>query len=157
MKRLGKVMAIGALCVMFVSSCVTIPKPTYEHSVAYIDYNSVTSQTGIFLTEATSLNQPYDGLGSVSAFVQDGYEITNIKQVNDTIYDSIYGYSVTKKKDKIKYGEYKLASPIEAVRLAANKAKEMDANGIINLQIRTVPGERTSYVVTGMAVKIKDK
>ncbi len=157
MKRLGKVMAIGALCTMFVSSCVTIPKPTYEQIVTYIDYNKITSQTGVFLTEATSISQPYDGLGRVHAFVQDGYEVTNIKQVNDTVYDELYGYTVTKKKDKIKYGDYKLASPIVALRLTANKAKEMGANGIINLQIRTFPGERPAYIVTGMAVKIKDK
>lgn len=155
MKKSSNIWAMVALLMMIVSSCVTIPKHAYEQSVTYIDYTSITSQTGIFLTEATSISQPYDGLGSVSAFVQDGYEVMNIKQVNDTTYDSIYGYSVTRKKDKIKYGEYKLASPIEAVRLAANKAKDMGANGIINIQIRTIPGERTSYTVTGMAVKIK--
>ena len=155
MKRIDKVIAIGALCMMIASSCVTIPKPTYEQVVTYIDYNTITSQTGVFLTEATAINQPYDGLGSVSAFIQDGYEVINIKQVNDTTFDPLYGNIVTKKKDKIKYGDYKLASPIVAVRLAANKAKEMGANGIMNIQIKTIPGERTSYIVTGMAIKIK--
>lgn len=48
-----------------------------------------------------------------------------------------------------------MASPSEVVYLAAKKAKEMDANGIINLQLRAYLGEYPAYVVTGMAVKIK--
>lgn len=148
------IIAIGLVC-LFATSCVTIPKPSYESSVTYIDYKSISSKTGVFLTEATSISQTYEGLGSVSAFVQDGYIVTNIAQVNDTINDPHYGQIITKKKDKIKYGDYKLASPSEAVFLAANKAKEMGANGIINLQIKTYSGERISYSVTGMAVKLK--
>lgn len=97
MKLLRLISAISVLCLL-VASCVTIPKPTYETSVTYIDYKSITAQTGVFLTEATSISQPYEGLGSISAFVQDGYEVTNIAQVNDTINDPLYGQIVTKKK-----------------------------------------------------------
>lgn len=155
MKRIPLISAIGVVCILLAVSCVTIPKPTYEADVAYIDYNSITAKTGVFLTEASAISQTYEGLGSVSAYVQDGYIVTNISQVNDTIDDPLYGKFITKKKDKIKYGDYKIASPSEAVYLAAKKAKEMGANGIINLQMRTYLGERPAYVVTGMAIKIK--
>lgn len=154
MKNPYQIITAGLLCLL-ATSCVTIPKPTYEAEVTYIDYNSITAQTGIFLTEATAISQPYEGMGSVSAFVKDGYMVTNIAQVNDTINDPLYGQIITKKKDKIKYGDYKIASPSEVVHLAARKAKEMGANGIINLQIRAYLGEHPAYFVTGMAVKIK--
>jgi|GluameStandDraft_1065615.scaffolds.fasta_scaffold01141_5 hypothetical protein len=130
MKKFALSIIVASLCLLAVF-CVSIPKPSYESSVTYIDYSSITSQTGVFLTEATSLPQSYDGLGSVSSFVQDGYVVTSIKQVNDTINDPLYGQVITKKKDKVKYGDYKIASPIEAIRVAALKAKEKGANGII--------------------------
>lgn len=128
--------------------------------VNYIDYNAVTAQTGVFLTEATSITQPYEGMGNIfvlvqDGYVQDGYEVTDIAQINDTINDPLYGHAVAKKKDKIKNGEYKKASPSEAVYLASMKVKEMGANGIINLQIKTYLGEISAYVVTGMAIKTK--
>lgn len=152
-KLLIQFVTASFICIL-AASCAS-PKPAYESIVTYIDYRAITSQTGVYLTEATSITESYEGLGSVTAVVQDGYKITNITQPNDTIFDSIYGQTVIKKKSKVKYGNYINATPIEAVRLAANKAKSMGANGIINLKITTIPGERTSYIVTGMAVKSK--
>lgn len=114
--------------------------------------------TGVFLTEAPSYYQPYKSLGSVSVFTQDGYLATIITNAKDTTSDPIYGQIIDPKKYKIKYGDYKLASASETLLLAAEKAKEMGANGIINLKLSIHAGNRragipTSFSVTGLAVK----
>ena len=146
MKKTVKLsLTIGILLAILASSCAV--KTPYTQEVAYIDYSAISAETGVFITEAPSISTPYEGMGSVTSFVTSGYEVKEYKQEKDDgLYDSTSG--------RVKYGKYLNASSVDAVHVAAEKAKEMGANGIINLQLKYFTGK---VIASGMAVKIKQE
>ena len=113
------------------------------------------------MTEANSVGFDYEAIGSVSAKVQSGYEVLreNLREVGD----DVYGKSTVKRS--VKYGNYKQAYSDTAIEVLYNKAKDIGANGLINIKVTYIPAVRDlktgiiyepdAIIVTGMAIRKK--
>lgn len=134
-------------------------KTPYRQGYSIIDYSIYTNK-GFFITESNSVSFGYEAMGSVYAVVESGYEVIGSKQVRE-IGDDIYS-SKPKLKTKLKYGDYIEATPEQALDLIYKKALDIDANGIINLNIKQLTQYIEGYgyiirgyIVEGMAIKRK--
>jgi len=97
----------------------------YESYSTFLDYSSYTTQ-GFFLSESNSVSFEYKALGSLTGTVSDG-------------------------DDK---GEFKRAYMDDAVKVMIDKAKEVGANGIINIKYDIInTNDRITIIARGMAIK----
>lgn len=149
-----KILAFTFLTLLLFS-CGPIKYPYRQYSSA-IDFSDVT-RSGFFITESNSVSFPYDPIGSVSAVAESGYEV--IKGAKEQTQDDIYSFD---ELSKMKFGKYKFAQPEDVISELISSAKELGANGIINLKITYTPAtyanngiiiSPSSYVASGMAIK----
>ncbi len=151
---------IFSICLLFLSGCSIVPKYPYLETAVVLDYSEYT-KNGFFMTEANSVGFDYEAIGSVSAKVQSGYEVLreNLREVGD----DVYGKSTVKRS--VKYGNYKQAYSDTAIEVLYNKAKDIGANGLINIKVTYIPAVRDlktgiiyepdAIIVTGMAIRKK--
>ena len=134
-----KILALCAFAALMMSSCVTPIK--FQQNAGFIDYSMF---PGMFLTESNSVSFDYQPIGSLYAEETSGeYQVVKKKVGNNEIYGDAYA---------VVDGKYRHANPQSALTFAAEKAKEMGGNGIINLRIEKIEG---GYCVTGMVIKRK--
>lgn len=134
-----KILTLCAVAALMMCSCETANK--FQQSAGFIDYSMF---HGMFLTESNSVSFEYLPIGSLYAEEISGeYQIVKKKIGNNEIYGDEYA---------VVDGKYRHASPQSALAFAADKAKEMGGNGIINLRIEKIDG---GYCVTGMVIKRK--
>lgn len=138
---------LGFILVM--ASCSTKYPVVRESSI--IDYSSFEKE-GFFLSESNSVNFPYAAIGSVSALVLDGWEVTGIIKENRFSDEIVSG-------DRTKYGMFIRATPNDVLNELYNRATQKDANGIINLSIEPMTKEIKGrgivkgFYAKGMAIK----
>lgn len=150
MRKLSFLIAVIATFVMTACS-VKIP---YRYSMSYIDYNTVSQQYGVFITESNSVGFDYQPIGSISLMERSGNEVKNGKSEAS---DGVYGNSLI---TTVKYGDWIDASIDELLKIACQKAIEQGGNGIINLKVEYLPSTVVNkvvyaegYRVTGMIIK----
>lgn len=149
-----KKILLSLLFVATMTSCSVLPKYPYVQNAVVLDYSEYTNK-GFFMTEANSVSFGYKALGSVSAKVQSGYEVIG-ETIRKAVKDDIYGNSEDKRK--VKYGKYKRAYSDDALKVLYEKAKEIGANGLINIKISYVTNSYSTIsddviIVTGMAIR----
>lgn len=139
---------ICMLIIIFTSCNVYDPYIISNHTIDFSSY----SKEGFFITESNSVSFEYEPIGSIITEVYSGYNAEEIKIKEE---NEIYG-EITK---TIKKGVYVKASPDDAIYFLIEQAKELGANGIINLKIQPVSSKNEykiiGYYVTGMAIKKK--
>lgn len=137
--------------ILFTSCVVKYPFITYSNVIDFTPY----TDSGFFLTESNSVSFDYSPVGSLSTTVKSGYEVLNVskKVSRDAVYNDY---------TRIKYGKYISANVDDAITLLIESAKELGANGIINLNIVHTPDvingyghvvSPSSYIISGMAIK----
>lgn len=127
---------IVALATAF-TSCETAEK--FSQGCSVIDYSAF---PGMFLTESNSVNFEYQPIASLYAHELTGqYKVVKKKVQTDDIYNDEY---------EVTEGHMRYANPQSALAYAAQKAREMGGNGIINLRIVKID---RGYSVTGMVIK----
>jgi len=132
-----KILALCAFAALMMSSCETAQK--FQQSAGFIDYAMF---PGMFLTESNSVSFEYQPIGSLYAEETSGeYQVVKKQVKNNEIYGD--GFEIVD-------GKYRHANPQSALTFAAERAKEMGGNGIINLRIEKIDG---GYSVTGMVIK----
>lgn len=134
------------------TSCVaTFP---YSQHTTIINF-SIFTEAGIFVTESNSVSFDYQPLGSIKSVVSSGYTVKNRKVTKDI--DDVYT-----DHDKVKMDGYIEATLDDTIYEFIDSAKELNANGIINLKVDVIPPvydksgsiiSPLSYVVSGMAIK----
>lgn len=139
----------SAFAALFLVSCS--PKMPYMASTNYVDYKAYTEQ-GIFLTESNSVSFDYTPLGSVSVTVLSG-NVVDLRR-SKYAHQDLNG----ERDDMEKYNKWKSADVNDAIAMAVEKVKEMNGNGLINLQVQPITEivnkvTRSGYLVTGMAIK----
>lgn len=144
--------SILLFAVVLLTSCaVKYPFLTYSNVVDFTPY----TDAGFFLTESNSVSFSYSPVGSLSTTIKSGYEVLNVnkKLANDAVYNDY---------TRLKYGKYIPANVDDAITLLIESAKELGANGIINLNIIYTPDvingyghvvSPSSYIISGMAIK----
>lgn len=141
MKKLFIYCAVAIGLSAGLTSCGTVALQTYGEYGSVTDY----SKYDVFISEATSVSFDYVPMGSVTAYVESGYDPKESGKV------SLWGPS---KKEIIK------ATSDDAVRVLVQNAKEIGANGIINVKSvykpiwnETMKDYIGTYTATGMAIK----
>lgn len=146
-----------AASIMMLASCSTIKHPYTIYSNV-VDLAEFTKQ-GFFITESNSVSFDYDPVGSIQTTVKSGHEILKHGKVKEKMKDDVYSYD---ELGKIKFGEFIPASTDDAVAELVSVAKNLGANGIINLSFNYIPGDYgkagelispATYIVSGMAIK----
>ena len=150
MRKLTFLIAVIATFVMTACS-VKIP---YRYSMSYIDYNTVSQQYGVFITESNSVGFDYQPIGSISLMERSGNEV---KSSESEAKDGVYSKSFI---TTVKYGDWIDASIDELLKIACQKAIEQGGNGIINMKIEYLPSTVVNnvvysegYRITGMIIK----
>lgn len=138
----------------------------YYKSVAYspVDFRPYT-ESGFFITESNSVGFDYKPVSLVFAYVASGYlpDENNIatdtgesfEPVSSTFRDDMYYRPKRVKPVDISKLEYRAATQADAVEKLVQAAKELGANGIINLKLQVDYGEvglDPTYSATGMAI-----
>lgn len=143
------------LMTIILSSCAI--KYPYKRYSTVVDFEKYTSQ-GFFITESNSVNFNYMPVGSLSSVVESGYELIG-DLVTDRS-DDLYHNSSSSNK----YGDYINAAIDDAIEELFLSAKELGADGIINLKTEYISGIYSKYgsvvrppmyIATGMAIKRK--
>lgn len=156
--RMKKFLFISVMALLL-SGCVTMQKRAYTSYCATFDFTEFTKQ-GFFITESNSVSFNYEPIGSISGVVISGYEVLGKEsQGGSKTQDDVY---YREKTEKVKYGEYMLADFRDALFEIVEAAKELGANGIINLDVSYQSGTvdingneitPSSYSASGMAIK----
>lgn len=134
-----KIFALFIIIALMMGSCASPVK--FKQIAGCIDYSMF---PGMFLTESNSVSFEYQPIGSLYAEETSGaYQIVKKKVGNNEIYGDEYA---------VVDGKYRYAHPQSALAFAAEKAKEMGGDGIINLRINSTD---EGYCVTGMVIKRK--
>ena len=146
MKKLLLITLVAAL-----SSCSTA-KYAMTVGANVLDYSKY-SESGFFITESNALSKEYTPVASIMFEYRSGYEVL---KPEEKITDK-RGYVYTTKAAV--YGSYKKVSQEDAIDAMVVMAKEIGANGIINLKL-TVLGSSigrndSGFSVSGMAIKIE--
>lgn len=135
---------IAFLCVIastLLYSCKPVEYTQFQQWAGFIDYSSF---PGMFLTESNSVGFDYQPIGSLYAEETSGVVKKTMQKIeNNEVYGE--GYEVVDTK-------YRRATPQSALEFAAQKAKDMGGNGIINLHIQS---KDKGYCVTGMVIRRK--
>lgn len=152
MRKLSFLIVIIATFVMTACS-VKIP---YRYSMNYIDYNAVSQQYGVFITESNSVGFDYQPIGSISLMERSGNEVKSGESETEAK-DGVYSKSLI---TTVKYGDWIDASIDELLKIACQKAIEQGGNGIINMKIEYLPSTVVNnvvysegYRITGMIIK----
>ncbi|MBM6866841.1 hypothetical protein H6A66_17045 [Bacteroides caecigallinarum] len=131
MRKLTFLIAVIATFAM--TSCSLSVKIPYRYSMSYIDYNTVSQQYGVFITESNSVGFDYQPIGSISLMERSGNEV---KSSESEAKDGVYSKSLI---TTVKYGDWIDASIDELLKIACQKAIEQGGNGIINMKIEYLP------------------
>ena len=146
-----KKILLSFFCAIVLSSCATyLPAP--KSVIGMVDYSGLTNR-GIFVTESNSVSFDYEPIGSIYVEEVGGWIRKDGKP--DSV-DPKEAYYVNSSSSKKVYQ----APDIQTVYVKlANKLKEVNANGLINLKItstsefnqlsKTTVGK---IVITGMAI-----
>lgn len=152
MRKLTFLIAVIATFAM--TSCSLSVKIPYRYSMSYIDYNTVSQQYGVFITESNSVGFDYQPIGSISLMERSGNEV---KSSESEAKDGVYSKSLI---TTVKYGDWIDASIDELLKIACQKAIEQGGNGIINMKIEYLPSTVVNnvvysegYRITGMIIK----
>lgn len=152
MRKLTFLVAVIATFAM--TSCSLSVKIPYRYSMSYIDYNTVSQQYGVFITESNSVGFDYQPIGSISLMERSGNEV---KSSESEAKDGVYSKSLI---TTVKYGDWIDASIDELLKIACQKAIEQGGNGIINMKIEYLPSTVVNnvvysegYRITGMIIK----
>lgn len=152
MRKLTFLVAVIATFAM--TSCSLSVKIPYRYSMSYIDYNTVSQQYGVFITESNSVGFDYQPIGSISLIERSGNEV---KSSESEAKDGVYSKSLI---TTVKYGDWIDASIDELLKIACQKAIEQGGNGIINMKIEYLPSTVVNnvvysegYRITGMIIK----
>lgn len=135
------------------SSCAVVRKPT-SLSITVINYSKY-SDDGFFITESNSVSFDYKAIGSLISSYQSGFEVKKNESVGTPKKTKWYDDPVeVPKTTNVFIG----ATPEKAVDELVRKAKEIGANGVINLKVDLVTSSPVgspyySYQATGMAIK----
>lgn len=153
-----------AISLLLISGCLgacatMLPRRPTSLSLTVIDYSKY-SDASFFITESNSVAFDYKPLGSLMAGFQSGYE---------TVKNDVVAVPVKKKKwyddneaETPKPAQttnvFIAATPEKSVDELVKKAKEIGANGLINLKVVYVPSvdaflRYDSYHATGMAIR----
>lgn len=127
MKRLFYIFTL-----LILSSCSYLRNPVYLESYA-IDYKTYTDQR-FFITESNSVSFDYKPVSSVHSIFLSGYELKDAKKAklqNDDIYGSSKAIPQTTNK-------YIHATEQKVIDELFNKAKSLNANALINLNIKAI-------------------
>lgn len=156
------------ICCVLTYGCYPV-RPLLVSAVA-VDYKKYSSDN-FFVTESNTAQKEYSPLGSITALAMSG-TIGNYKtKFVDDVYggkdDSSIDYSDIHGLEQIEStssNKYIRVTAQTAVDLLYKKAKDIGANGIINLKITYIPSYSLSsgnisdgYSATGMAVTIINK
>ena len=140
--------SIVTLLMLLLSGCTTVQIVPIR-TASFIDF---TKYKGFYLSQASTADFKYSNLGIVTSYCKSGAEKTkDIKHApvipNDS-FEDFYG----------KYS-YVAATSEDAIFLLYEKAKEIGADGILNLKIEYLPDTNSttnlyySYSASGMAIK----
>lgn len=148
---------ISILFILFAFFGCSVTKFPYIQESGLLDYSKY-SRKGFFMTESNSVSFDYTPIGSVTAKVNSGYEVMDVK-TKEYIDDAVYS-SDPSIKSKVNYGKYIKATPDKAIEELYNRAVEHDANGIIGLSITPIMESTqqygtvvTGYFASGMAIR----
>ena len=134
-----KVILLAIMAISFLlSSCITT---NYHLSSTLVDYSEF-SDKGFFITESSSVSFDYDAVGSISVLCRSGSY--RDPRVTGTIEGA---------------GKWKRANEKDMLIHVYDKAKEKNADGLINLKISYLKDKNQNspyaYVLTGMLIKRK--
>ncbi|RZK18598.1 MAG: heavy metal-binding domain-containing protein, partial [Pedobacter sp.] len=109
-------------------------------------------KNGMFITESNSVNFNYEPVASVAAMQISGYLPSD--KMQKTFTEDVYGSSST--ASPVLSKKFLEASREQVLDELCKKAKQIGANGILNLQIKYIPATTESYSgyeASGMAIK----
>lgn len=146
-----KKLFLFVLTVFVLVSCS--PKYPRMQVASTVDYSEY-MKNGFFITESNSVSFDYKPVGNVSVLLSDGWEVIKGEKED--------GFYTIKDMGSVRYGMYFPANRAEALQHLVEKAKEMGADGVINLKFEYVMrlydkngvADGREYVrATGMAIK----
>ncbi len=152
-----KSILISILTILFLNSCVTLPKYTTFH---YANNFKYLTEKGIFVTTASSVGFDYNAIGLLTAISKRG--INESKNKKEDLTD-------LEKQEMAFYGRGSLSNTNRTIKQANIEdafkelykgLQEMGANGIIDLKIEysyvTLPNSKIpldEIKITGLAIK----
>ena len=159
MKRALMLTSISLISILMISSCATFQPDFYENTPYNIDLSKYQKE-GLFITTGDFYSK-YDPVSILTESCYNGYiskQSTRKRQAeNQTDNDSVYSEGSS---FNLKDFEYKNCLISDLLDYLFESAKEMGANGIINLEIKSVvrtspDSEKTQdgALVTGLAIK----
>lgn len=136
----------------FIISCTTVKYLPFS-SAAVVNY-SFLIEKGIYVSESNQVNFNYEPVSSITVEVRGGEMSQKGKVVNPDA-DVLYQ---TREKDKIEVNAEK-----EGVKRLYDELQKLNANGIINLQVKILPPYPITanvyygagYSISGMAIRMK--
>lgn len=140
---------------LFLFSSCTIIEIMAIKETSFIDF---TEFQDFYLSQSNSASFPFSPLGIVTAICVSGKEVvSNQKEIKKKVTDDAY-YSKNTTDSRNSKLIYVKATSQDALRLIYGRAKELGANGIINIKIDYLPadintGLHNGYMITGMAIK----
>lgn len=127
----------------------------FSHYVGLLDYSAV---PGMFITESNSVSFEYQPVGSILVMEISGDAKKEKKKTKEL--DDIYGDGQDHSGEiyYVSAGNWRYANMQSALNYAAERAKELGGNGIINLRTDVLLDEHNHIdkaIVRGMVIKRK--
>jgi hypothetical protein len=126
-----KLLLISVLIAMLSFTSCGFLQP-YTESSYIADYYKYTAQ-GFFITESNSVNFEYEPVGSISVVAGSGFVKATIPKETPTPKEAL----TVKKKPKSNKLIYRDAVPEDAIRMLYERAKAVEADGIINVKVQS--------------------
>ncbi len=154
LSKINVKMWLFAVTTLFITSCTTPTKTSYRDSFV-IDYSRYLKQ-GFYITESNSVSFDYEPVGSVVTILkglQNSKQVEVYNEYSET--DAQYSAKnnrVPKTKIKTVNNNYTIYDAIDEF---TSKCKEVNANGVINFQIKYTYDVTygSGYEISGMAIK----
>lgn len=131
MKKIFLLCAV-ALTLIFTSCSQHVTQ--FGQAVYFLDLRPLTND-GFFITESNSVGFDYQSLGVMTLYEFSGEDKTYVvsqEEIKKDFRDELYLQSTIKKMNK----HWREANGLSALTQLVNTAKEIGANGIINLSIK---------------------
>lgn len=143
-----KLLILSVIC-LSLGGC-KVYEPKFDLETYYLDYRPFTSD-GFFITESNSVSFEYTSVGSILVESTSGYTKEKTKKVEN---NDIYGDGTYEDSKYI----YRDASLYDCLEDAILQAKQLGADGIINLEMKPINKLKKGYYadgyyITGMAIK----
>lgn len=133
---------IGIVLLVFTSCAVTTP---YQENKYILDFRSYLDD-GFKIYSTSLINEPYECLANITLEVIPGTKKETIsgKAINGDDFSQKVNVNVKVSSD-------------ELLKRIVKYAKDLGANGILNMQMKTYyEGSRKVYTLSGSAIKIKN-